>query len=150
MTELVVNNINIVVERRHQRGTRNRGTRNHPAARQASPPVNAQLLQQVGNAAKQLRAISCSSSWMEDCLYRGKEYAPDFRCHCPRCNSKFPDRLHPQPARQSDYSEDCQVEGDEDAEFAEEFSRLRNARLRVGSAFIASRLDKNVGRSRRG
>jgi hypothetical protein len=34
------------------------------------------------------------------------------------------------------YSLDCQIEADEDPEFAEEFIRLRNDRARFGSVFI--------------
>ena len=77
---------------------------------------------------------------------RGADYAPDFRCDCPVCREFFPKRRHPRAARESRYSPDCQIETEEDPEFAEEFARLRNDRPRFGSVLIRHpriSMDKN-------
>jgi hypothetical protein len=99
-------------------------------------PVNEQLRQHVEEIRQQVYRTVCSATWADDCLYRGAQYVPDFRCHCAVCREKFPDRLYPREARQSDYSGDCQTEVEHDPEFAEELDRLRNDRERVGSVFI--------------
>ena len=95
---------------------------------------------------QEIEELACSAAWAEDCLFRGARYAPDFRCQCPNCRKFFPNRLHPRPVRESKYSIDCQVETDEDPEFAEEFARLRNDRPRYGSVFARHpriSMDKN-------
>jgi hypothetical protein len=50
--------------------------------------------------------------------------------------------------RESNYSLDCQIETDEDPEFAEELARLRNDRPRFGSVFIRGAM-KSAGRGGR-
>jgi hypothetical protein len=86
---------------------------------------------------RQIARAACSSTWREDCLYRGAEYEPDFHCQCGQCAEKFPHRLHPRDYRESDYSSDCQVEQSEvDDELAEDLTRLRNERQRIGSVFL--------------
>jgi hypothetical protein len=58
--------------------------------------------------------------------------------------------LHPRSSRESEIAADCQVEGDEDPEFAEEFARLRNDRAKIGSVFFPTlREDRGSGSSRR-
>lgn len=99
-------------------------------------PVDEQLKARVEQVRQQVYRTVCSATWAEDCLYRGVAYAPDFRCHCNVCREKFPDRLYPREARQSDYSGDCQLETENDPELAEDLERLRNDRERVGSVFI--------------
>jgi hypothetical protein len=94
------------------------------------------LLRQLSQIRREIEELVCSSTWAEDCLFRGAEYAPDFQCACPVCRSLFPNRRHPRAVRESAYSLDCQVEADEDPEFAEELARLRNDRPRFGSVFI--------------
>jgi hypothetical protein len=93
-------------------------------------------LRQLRKIRQEIDETVCSATWAEDCLYRGAEYCPDFKCACPVCSGSFPNRLHPRPVRESDYSLDCQVEAGEDPEFAEELERLRNDRPRSGSVFI--------------
>jgi hypothetical protein len=95
------------------------------------------LRRQIAQIREKIFRIACSSAWAEDCMYRGTEYAPDFHCRCGLCESKFPHRLYPRHSRESRFSIDCQVEVDEDPEFAEEFARLRNDRVRIGSVFLA-------------
>jgi hypothetical protein len=94
------------------------------------------LLRQVRQIRREIEETVCSATWAEDCLYRGADYSPDFRCSCPVCRNLFPNRRHPRPVRESQYSLDCQIEVDEDPEFSEEFIRLRNDRPRFGSVFI--------------
>ena len=98
------------------------------------------VLRQLRQIRREIDEKVCSATWAEDCLYRGAEYSPDFTCSCPVCRNLFPNRRHPRPVRESRYSLDCQIESDEDPEFAEEFIRLRNDRARFGSVFIARSL----------
>lgn len=95
------------------------------------------------DAVLQLRAevaqTVCSSSWMEDCLYRGVVYLPDFQCSCALCREHFPHRRHPRQAIQSLISADCQaMHEDLDPDIAEELARLRNDRQRIGSVCLQS------------
>jgi hypothetical protein len=90
----------------------------------------------IRRAKLRLREMACSSTWAEDCLFRGAQYAPNFKCKCFRCTELFRRRLYPPGVRESDYSLDCQVEADEDPEFAQDFARLRNDWLRAGSVVI--------------
>jgi len=104
--------------------------------KKSHPPVDAHLRERVEQIRQQVLRTVCSATWAEDCLYRGAKYAPDFHCRCTLCREKFPDRLHPREARQSDFSGDCQMETEDDPELAEDLNRLRNDRDRVGSVFI--------------
>lgn len=130
MSRLVVNNPNIVIDAPSRPPARRRADR---APRSDAEAAMIRLLRRIR---REIDELVCSSVWAEDCLYRGAEYPPDFRCSCPACRNKFPHRRHPRPVRESAYSIDCQVEAEEDPEFAEEFSRLRNDRERYGSVFI--------------
>lgn len=133
MAEIAVNNPNIVVDA--SGGGAERPGRPH----QSRPPrseAETALLRQLRHIRRQIEETACSSTWAEDWLYRGAAYAPDFQCACPACRALFPNRRHPRPVRESNYSLDCQVETEEDPEFAEELARLRNDRPRVGSVFI--------------
>jgi hypothetical protein len=132
MSELVVNNPNILVDSpSFVIGSRpaGHGARTHTENEMA-------VLRQLRQIRREIDETVCSATWAEDCLYRGADYSPDFRCSCPVCRNLFPNRRHPRPVRESQYSLDCQIEADEDPEFAEEFTRLRNDRLRFGSVFI--------------
>jgi hypothetical protein len=112
--------------------------------------ADAQLRERVEQIRQQVFRTVCSATWADDCLYRGARYAPDFRCRCALCREKFPDRLHPREARQSDFSGDCQMESEHDPELAEDLDRLRNDRDRVGSVFIVRDSDdRGRGASRR-
>lgn len=133
-TNIVVERIPEVVETRTARRKRLKAAAIMDDQRQA---VHEQLRRQIERIRQEILHIACSSAWAEDCLYRGIDYAPDFRCHCALCESKYPQRLYPRQARESRVSADCQVEFEEDPELAEDFARLRNERLRVGSVFIA-------------
>lgn len=83
----------------------------------------------------------CSSAWLEDCLYRGAVYQPDFQCACALCRRFFPHRRHPRQARQSLISADCQaMHEDLDPEIAEEQARLRNDQQRIGSVCLQNRI----------
>lgn len=104
-----------------------------PSERSAA---DAQLMREIAEIRLQIEQLVCSATWGEDCLYRGADYAPDFRCSCPVCRELYPDRRHPRPVLESKYSIDCQIETNEDPEFAEEFAKLRNDRVRVGSVFL--------------
>ncbi|MGA3066075.1 MAG: hypothetical protein ABSF29_04425 [Tepidisphaeraceae bacterium] len=95
------------------------------------------LRRQIERIREKIFLVACSAAWAEDCLYRGVEYVPNFRCHCALCRSKYPHRLYPGQARESRVSADCQVEVEEDPELAEDLAALRNERVRVGSVFIA-------------
>jgi hypothetical protein len=133
MTELVVNNPNILVDSSARGigcGRPGRAGRTHTERETA-------VLRQLRQIRREIDKTVCSATWAEDCLYRGADYLPDFRCSCPVCRNLFPNRRHPRPVRESEYSLDCQIEADEDPEFAEEFVRLRNDRTRFGSVFIA-------------
>jgi hypothetical protein len=107
-------------------------------------PVDEQLRQHIEQVRHQVYRTACSATWAEDCFYRGAQYLPDFRCNCALCRDKFPDRLYPREARQSDYSADCQMETENDPELAEDLDRLRNDRERVGSVFIVRGSDERV------
>jgi len=113
------------------------GRRNKPQR-----PVDEQLRERVEQIRQQVYRTACSATWAEDCLYRGAEYSPDFRCNCSVCRERFPERLYPREARQSDFSGDCQMEAENDPELAEELERLRNDRERVGSVFIVRGCDE--------
>jgi hypothetical protein len=132
MPKLIVNNPNIILE---SHGSPGKAFLANPAP---APPkdVEPALIRQLRRFRREVEELVCSAAWAEDCLFRGASYAPDFRCTCPNCRKFFPNRLHPRPFRESNYSIDCQIETNEDPEFAEEFARLRNDRPRVGSAFL--------------
>jgi hypothetical protein len=143
MAEIVINNPNIVFD---APGSGDAAQR--PGRLQDRPPrteAAAVLARQLREARRQIEEVACTSTWVEDCLYRGAAYAPDFQCACPVCRTLFRDRRHPRPVRESKYSLDCQVEADEDPEFAEELAILRNDRARCGSAFLHGAM-KSVSR----
>jgi hypothetical protein len=100
------------------------------------------LKQRIQQVRQQVYRTACSATWAEDCLYRGAQYSPDFRCQCTLCRERFPERLYPREARQSDYSADCQLEAENDPELAEDLDRLRNDRERMGSVFIVRGSDE--------
>jgi hypothetical protein len=133
MAELVVNNPNILVDS----PVRGVGCRRPGVAGRMHTERETAVLRQVRQIRREIDERVCSATWAEDCLYRGADYLPDFSCSCPVCRNLFPNRRHPRPVRESEYSLDCQIEADEDPEFAEEFVRLRNDRTRFGSVFIA-------------
>jgi hypothetical protein len=132
MTKVIVNNPNIILDSSIKEAY-------GAAANQTQPPARREteiaLLRQVRQFRQKLDQIVCSATWAEDCLFHGAQYAPDFKCGCSLCRRFFPDRRYPRGARESNYSVDCQIETDEDPEFAEEFARLRNDRPRYGSVF---------------
>jgi hypothetical protein len=139
MSKPAINNANIIIEE-HPLTPETRTARRKRLRAQAAEQSEAQnelLRRQIDQIREKIFSIACSSAWAEDCLYRGIEYAPNFRCRCLLCEAKFPDRLYPRQARESNISIDCQAEGDDDPELAEELARLRNERARVGSVFIA-------------
>jgi len=132
MPEIVVNNPNIVIDAPPgPAGYRGRSDRSRGEPEPA-------ILRQLGRIRREAEDLVCSSTWLEDCLYRGADYAPDFHCFCPVCRHLFPNRLYPRPVRESAYSLDCQVETAEDPEFAEDLARLRNERPRLGSVFLST------------
>jgi hypothetical protein len=132
MTELVVNNPNILVDS----PSRGIGCGRPGRAGRAHTEGETAALRQLRQIRREIDERVCSATWAEDCLYRGADYLPDFECSCPVCRNLFPNRRHPRPVWESEYSLDCQIEADEDPEFAEEFVRLRNDRPRFGSVFI--------------
>ncbi|MGD0138372.1 MAG: hypothetical protein ABSD28_05805 [Tepidisphaeraceae bacterium] len=134
MVEMTVNNPNIVVNASMADGS---GFRRPPRGGPGHSRTQTTLLRQLSQIRREIEERVCTSTWAEDCLFRGAEYAPDFQCACPVCRSLFPNRRHPRAVRESAYSLDCQVEADEDPEFAEELARLRNDRPRFGSVFMA-------------
>lgn len=136
MQEMVVNNPNIILDTPDFPGRDRRGVR----AGRAVSEAEAAILRQIRQFRREIEETVCSATWAEDCLYRGENYSPDFRCACPVCRKLFPERLYPRAVRESKYSLDCQVETDEDPEFAEEFARLRNDRPRIGSVIIGRSL----------
>jgi hypothetical protein len=139
MAELVVNNPNIVFDA--SSGDATAGRQGRPRHRcPAGSEAETAILRQLRQIRRQIEDTACSSTWAEDWLYHGAQYAPDFRCACPVCRTLFPSRRHPRPVRESDYSLDCQVETQEDPEFAEELARLRNDRPRFGSVFLGDGL----------
>lgn len=132
MSELVVNNPNILVDstsRDPRSGRPDRGGRTRTEGEMT-------VLRQLRQILREIDETVCSATWAEDCLYRGADYLPDFVCSCPVCRNLYPHRRHPRPVRESKYSLDCQIETDEDPEFSEEFLLLRNDRARIGSVFI--------------
>ncbi len=131
MPKVIVNNPNIVLESSSGE-TGFAGAALRSAAIDEGDMAAVRLLRQFR---QEIEELACSATWADDCLFRGARYAPDFRCACANCRKFFPTRLHPRPFRESKYSTDCQVETDEDPEFAEEFARLRNDRPRFGSVF---------------
>jgi hypothetical protein len=133
MAGLTVNNPNIVVNASIAGGS---GFRRLRRGGPGHSRTQTTLLRQLSQIRREIEELVCTSTWAEDCLFRGAEYAPDFQCACPACRSLFPNRRHPRAVRESAYSLDCQVEADEDPEFAEDFARLRNDRPRFGSVFI--------------
>jgi hypothetical protein len=131
MTRIAVNNPNILIDAQmNEAACRDRSGRPRPDSEPA-------MLRRLREIRREAEGMVCSSTWLEDCLYRGADYAPDFHCACPVCRSLFPDRLHPRPVRESKYSLDCQVETQEDPELAEDLARLRNDRPRFGSVFLS-------------
>jgi hypothetical protein len=135
MAELAVNNINAIVGASGDSAEARFARRPHSWEPRAES--DAVLQREVQLIRRQIDEVACSSTWAEDCLYRGVGYAPDFRCKCEACREFFPNRLHPRPVRESDYSADCQIESNEDPEFAEELAKLRNDRPRSGSIFFS-------------
>jgi hypothetical protein len=135
MAELVVNNPNIVNDALNSRTGAKFGRR---LSQEHRPETDAALVRQLQQIRRQIEETACSSTWAEDWLYRGAAYAPDFQCKCAACRTLYPNRRYPRPVRESDYSADCQVEANEDPEFAEELARLRNDRPRFGSIFVKS------------
>jgi hypothetical protein len=133
--------------------TRTARRRRLKSARLADPVASqsrARGRRQIDQLRFQVVQIVCSGAWADDCLYRGAVYFPNFSCRCAHCRLEFADRLYPRQARQSNYSSDCQVEMDEDPEFAEEFAVLRNDRARAGSVFLSvHRTDRGSGTFRR-
>ncbi len=144
MAELAVNDVNAIVSASGDGAEARLSERPHSWEPRAE--ADAVLQREVRLIRRQIDEVACSSTWAEDCLYRGVDYAPDFQCKCEACRELFPNRLHPRPVRESDYSADCQIESNEDPEFAEELAKLRNDRARFGSIFI-SRMAKSVGHS---
>jgi hypothetical protein len=132
MPELVVNNPNIVVDS----SLPEIGARRVSRMGGALSDAEATAIRNLRQIRKEIDDLVCSSTWAEDCLYRGADYPPDFKCACSTCRKLFPERRHPRPVQESEYSLDCQLEAEEDPEFAEEFSRLRNDRQRLGSVVI--------------
>jgi hypothetical protein len=134
MSDLVVNNPNILIDAPPVRGNPklSRASQFH----EPRPEKEASLVRELHQMRRHIEETACSSTWAEDWLYRGAHYAPDFQCKCAACRMLFPDRRHPRPVRESDYSLDCQIESNEDPEFAEELARLRNDRPRYGSIFV--------------
>jgi hypothetical protein len=137
MPELVVTNPNILVDASLRQAHSGRTIR----ARRARTEAEAGAVHRLHEIRREVEELVCSSTWAEDCYYRGADYSPDFKCDCPACRNEFPDRRYPRPVRESNYSDDCQLEAEEDPEFAEEISRLRNDRQRLGSVFIARSID---------
>jgi hypothetical protein len=143
MMESVVNNPNIFFDASDGVADATLGRRGHDG--EPRPEADASLLRQVGHIRRQIEETACSSTWAEDWLYRGADYSPDFQCKCIACRTLFPERLHPRSVRESDYSADCQIETNEDPEFAEELAKLRNDRPRYGSIFVKG-TTKSIGR----
>ncbi len=139
MSELVVNNPNMVIDASDSVENGKFGRRRQSSG--PRPENEAALVRQLRGIRRHIEETACSSTWAEDWLYRGATYAPDFKCNCQTCRALFPDRLHPRPVRESNYSLDCQIETNEDPEFAEELARLRNDRPRFGSIFISGATD---------
>ena len=133
MAELVVNNPNIVIDASNSGAAAKFGRRQH---REHRPETEVAIVRQLREVRREIEETACSSTWAEDWLYRGATYAPDFQCNCPACRTLFTSRRHPRPVRESNYSVDCQIEANEDPEFAEELARLRNDRPRFGSVFV--------------
>ncbi len=133
MSEVIVNNPNILVDGSSGGGAGLRRQRPRDPVHSATQMT---LLRQLSQIRREIEGLVCTATWAEDCLFRGAEYAPDFRCACPVCRELFPNRRYPRAVRESAYSLDCQVEADEDPEFAEELARLRNERPRFGSVFL--------------
>ncbi len=148
MADLAVNNPNIVIDGSNSGAAAKFGRQRQ--TREPRPETEAALVRQLRQIRRQIEETACSSTWAEDWLYRGAAYAPDFQCNCPVCRKLFPNRRHPRPVRESNYSIDCQIETNEDPEFAEELARLRNDRARFGSVFIggAMRSIRHRGHSR--
>ena len=143
MSKMIVTNPNILFDSSTREGGDIQADR-----RLDRPHCDAEisLIREVRRLRQEIEELACSATWAEDCLFRGADYAPDFRCDCPVCREFFPNRRHPRGVRESRYSLDCQIETDEDPEFAEEFARLRNDRRRIGSVFIRHpriSMDKN-------
>jgi len=153
MSPVKVNNANIMVEirsvdRQMRMAQRQRMHSPHAVDRDRRS-TEQELRRQIEQVRQKLDRLVCSSVWAEDCLYRGAQYAPDFRCSCAVCRCEFPQRRYPRQARQSDISVDCQVEAEEDPELAEDLARLRNDRERLGSVFIARGRDDRAARGLR-
>jgi hypothetical protein len=151
MSKLAVTNTNIVVEsieapkrRKRPKKTANTGADWGRSEQQTRLRALAEKFR------RHVDSLVCSSAWAEDCLFRGANYEPDFRCSCNLCQARFPKRLHPRPVRETAVSLDCQVEIDADPDLADDLRRLRNERERIGSAFVARRqMDRGSGSSRR-
>ncbi len=132
--KMIVNSTNkIISEGSAAAGAQDSRSKRHDAE---APSRGARTRRDVEILRGRILSVVCSGAWADDCLYRGAEYAPDFRCACARCRADFPDRLHPRQARQSALSGDCQVECEEDPELAEDLAKLRSDHVRVGSVFI--------------
>jgi hypothetical protein len=151
MPQPAINNPSIVIEAPAQENeTRTARRKRLKAAAETDPEVRGEMLRrQVAHIREKIVRLACSAAWAEDCLYRGTDYAPDFRCRCGLCEVKYPERRYPRQARESNFSVDCQVEADEDPELAEDLARLRNDRLRVGSVFLAMSFQDRGSETRR-
>jgi hypothetical protein len=151
MPEMTVNNPNIVVVASSKQPNDAKSKAKSRSESYVRRNQKVAIIRRIERAKRRLEEITCTSTWAEDCLFRGEEYAPDFKCKCPLCREIFRRRLHPRPVRESNYSLDCQAECNEDPELAEDLARLRNERLRVGSVFVgnltrATGRDKSSGR----
>jgi hypothetical protein len=154
MSQSAISNANIVVEQQPPIETRTARRKRLKASAASQTQSQGELLcRQIAQIREKIFRLACSSAWAEDCLYRGTDYAPDFRCRCGLCRAKFPNRRYPRAARESTISVDCQVEADEDPELAEDLARLRNERVRIGSVFVSMpQYDRgsSAGRKKRG
>jgi len=127
----------------HSHNLRTRQARWAKLARQSAEPRNAAQSMAANLLRTEVAQTVCSAAWLEDCLYRGIVYRPDFQCACALCRGQFPNRRHPRSARQSLLSSDCQdMQEDLDPELAEELARLRNDRQRIGSVCVPVRFPK--------
>src|SRR5208282_2548575 len=118
MSKPAITNANIAVEQKTPGPETRTARRKRLKARAPTEAerqfAGEQLRLQIERIRQKIFLVACSAAWAEDCLYRGIDYAPNFRCHCALCKSKFPDRLYPRQARESRISVDCQVEVEED------------------------------------
>ena len=98
MSEIALTNSNMLVETHIPSEGRDARRQRWGAARGPQPPAPPPTRTPPANSprpAGQVAQIVCSAVWEEDCLYRGKDYAPDFACTCGLCRTEFPKRLYP-------------------------------------------------------